>query len=67
MVAIVQAGSNACRVQEKVGKCGMMNQQMTDLEDQSANYLRQIMDLESEVKMSNTLQRTVTQLQEQRC
>jgi DNA repair exonuclease SbcCD ATPase subunit len=43
----------------------MMNQQMTDLEDQSANYLRQIMDLESEVKKSNTLQRTVTQLQEQ--
>jgi DNA repair exonuclease SbcCD ATPase subunit len=50
---------------KKLESVGMMNQQMTDLEDQSANYLRQIMDLESEVKKSNTLQRTVTQLQEQ--
>ena len=32
---------------------GAINQQMTDLEDQAANYLRQIMELENEVKKSN--------------
>ena len=40
-------------------KIGAMNQQMTDLEDQAANYLRQIMDLESEVKKSTSLLRSV--------
>jgi len=36
---------------------------MTDLEDQAAGYLRQIMDLESEVKKTATLQRQVDSLQ----
>merc|ERR1719343_1517392 len=36
---------------------------MTDLEDQAAGYLRQIMDLESEVKKTNTLQRQVDSIQ----
>jgi len=44
---------------------GAMNQQMTDLEDQSANYLRQIMELETQVKKVNSLQKQVTALEEQ--
>jgi protein HOOK3 len=36
---------------------------MTDLEDQAAGYLRQIMDLESEVKKTATLTRQVDSLQ----
>merc|ERR1711957_53613 len=32
---------------KKLEDVGAMNQQMTDLEDQSANYLKQIMDLET--------------------
>lgn len=47
---------------KKLESVGAMNQQMTDLEDQSANYLRQIMDLESEVKKSTSLQRTIDDL-----
>jgi len=44
---------------KKLESVGAMNQQMTDLEDQAANYLRQIMDLESEVKKSASLQRII--------
>jgi hypothetical protein len=62
---LYKAEATLVAYKKKLESVGMMNQQMTDLEDQSANYLRQIMDLESEVKKSNTLQRTVTQLQEQ--
>lgn len=39
------------------------NQQKTDLEDQAAGYLRQIMDLEAEVKKTTTLTRQVETLQ----
>eukprot|EP00527_Entomoneis_sp_CCMP2396_P001880 CAMPEP_0198155244 /NCGR_PEP_ID=MMETSP1443-20131203/69036_1 /TAXON_ID=186043 /ORGANISM="Entomoneis sp., Strain CCMP2396" /LENGTH=584 /DNA_ID=CAMNT_0043821987 /DNA_START=119 /DNA_END=1873 /DNA_ORIENTATION=- len=44
---------------------GEMNQQMSDLEDQSANYLRQIMELETQVKKSNALTKQVHELEEQ--
>ncbi|CAB9521683.1 Protein Hook [Seminavis robusta] len=47
---------------KKLESVGAMNQQMTDLEDQAANYLRQIMDLESEVKKSATLQKGIDEL-----
>lgn len=47
---------------KKLESVGAMNQQMTDLEDQAANYLRQIMDLETEVKKSTSLQRTIDNL-----
>jgi len=49
---------------KKLEAVGGMNQQMTDLEDQAANYLRQIMELEAEVKKSNALQKSNTDLQE---
>jgi len=48
---------------KKLEGVGVMNQQMTDLEDQAAGYLRQIMDLESEVKKTATLQRQVDSIQ----
>jgi len=38
---------------------GVMNQQMTDLEDQAAGYLRQIMDLEMETKKVPELQKNL--------
>ena len=47
---------------KKLESVGAMNQQMTDLEDQAANYLRQIMDLETEVKKSASLQKTIDNL-----
>jgi len=40
-----------------------MNQQMTELEDQSAKYLSQIMELEADAKKVPGLQRTVNELQ----
>ena len=43
---------------------GAINQQMTDLEDQAANYLRQIMELETQVKKSTALQKQVQELEE---
>ncbi|KAL7574836.1 hypothetical protein ACA910_010674 [Epithemia clementina (nom. ined.)] len=43
---------------------GAINQQMTDLEDQAANYLRQIMELETQVKKSAALQKQVHELEE---
>lgn len=47
---------------KKLESVGAMNQQMTDLEDQAANYLRQIMDLENEVKKGSNLQKTIDSL-----
>jgi myosin heavy subunit len=60
-----KAEATVVAYKKKLESVGVMNQQMTELEDQAANYLRQIMDLESEVKKSAALQKTVTQLQEQ--
>ena len=48
---------------KRMESVGVMNQQMTDLEDQAANYLQQIMELESQVKKSASLQRSVQDLQ----
>lgn len=49
---------------KKLENVGGMNQQMTDLEDQAANYLRQIMELEAEVKKSKSLSKENAELQE---
>jgi DNA repair exonuclease SbcCD ATPase subunit len=62
---LYKAEATVVAYKKKLESVGMMSQQMSELEDQSANYLRQIMDLESEVKKSNALQKLVTQLQEQ--
>jgi len=58
-----KAEATVLAYRKKLEGVGIMNQQMTDLEDQSAKYLRQIMDLESEVKKTTTLTRQVDQLQ----
>ena len=47
---------------KKLEDVGAMNQQMTDLEDQSANYLKQIMDLEMETKKVPELLKSVDEL-----
>mmetsp|Transcript_5479 Transcript_5479/g.8450 ORF Transcript_5479/g.8450 Transcript_5479/m.8450 type:complete len:602 (+) Transcript_5479:213-2018(+) len=49
----------------KLEGVGVMNQQMTDLEDQAATYLRQIVDLESENKKLPALQKNLDDLQAQ--
>lgn len=58
-----KAEATVMAYKKKLEGVGVMNQQMTDLEDQAAGYLRQIMDLEAEVKKTNTLQRQVDSLQ----
>jgi protein HOOK3 len=58
-----KAEATVMAYKRKLEGVGVMNQQMTDLEDQAAGYLRQIMDLESEVKKTATLQKQVDALQ----
>jgi septal ring factor EnvC (AmiA/AmiB activator) len=58
-----KAEATVLAYKKKLDGVGVMNQQMTDLEDQAAGYLRQIMDLESEVKKTANLQRQVDSLQ----
>jgi protein HOOK3 len=58
-----KAEATVMAYKRKLEGVGVMNQQMTDLEDQAAGYLRQIMDLESEVKKTTTLQKQVDTLQ----
>lgn len=57
-----RAEATVLAYKKKLDGVGVMNQQMTDLEDQAAGYLRQIMDLESEVKKTATLQRQIDSL-----
>jgi len=59
-----KAEATVVAYKKKLEGAGMVNQQMTELEDQAAGYLRQIMDLENQVKKSNALQKSVTSLQE---
>lgn len=60
-----KAEATVIAYKKKLEGVGVMNQQMTDLEDQAAGYLRQIMDLEAEVKKTATLTRQVESLQKQ--
>jgi len=57
-----KAEATVLAYKRKLEGVGVMNQQMTDLEDQAAGYLRQIMDLEAEVKKTQTLQKQVDSL-----
>lgn len=59
-----KAEATVIAYKKKLEGVGVINQQMTDLEDQAAGYLRQIMDLESEVKKTTTLQKQVDSLQQ---
>lgn len=60
-----KAEATVIAYRKKLEGVGVMNQQMTDLEDQSAAYLRQIMDLESETKKVPELQKNVEELRRQ--
>eukprot|EP00980_Cylindrotheca_fusiformis_P028755 scaffold22642_cov134-Cylindrotheca_fusiformis.AAC.10 len=60
-----KAEATVIAYKKKFESVGVINQQMTDLEDQAAGYLRQIMDLEAEVKKTATLTRQVDSLQRQ--
>jgi protein HOOK3 len=42
-----------------------MNQQMSDLEDQAASYLKQIVELENEAKKIPTMQKTIDEFRDQ--
>jgi protein HOOK3 len=52
-----KAEATVVAYRKKLEGVGVMNQQMTDLEDQSAKYLGQIMDLEMETKKVPELQK----------
>lgn len=58
-----KAEATVLAYRRKLEGMGAMNQQMLDMEDQSANYLRQIMELENEVKKVPGLQKSVEEIQ----
>lgn len=59
-----KAEATLAAYKKKLDSAGATTQQMAELEDQASNYLRQIMELENEVKKSAGLQKTVTELQD---
>lgn len=59
-----KAEATVMAYKKRLESMGAMNQQMTDLEDQAANYLRQIMELEAQVKKSNALQKQLQEMEE---
>jgi protein HOOK3 len=61
---LYKAEATVVAYKKKLEGIGMMNQQMEDLEGQAEKYLRQIMTLESEVKKSAALQKTVSAQEE---
>ena len=60
-----KAEATVSSYRKKLEGVGAINQQMTDLEDQAASYLRQIVELEAETKKIPGLQSTIEQLQTQ--
>ncbi len=60
-----RAEATVVAYKRKLESVGLMNQQMTDLEDQAQSYLRQIMDLEDKVKRTHTMQKNIEDLQKQ--
>ena len=62
---LYKAEATVVAYKKKLDSVGVMNQQMTELEDQASSYLRQIMELENEVKRSTALQKRVQELQDE--
>lgn len=60
-----KAEATVLSYRKKLESVGVISEQMSALEDQSASYLRQIMDLEASVKKIPALQKTVDDLQSQ--
>jgi len=59
-----KAEATVVAYRRKLEGVGVMNQQMTDLEDQAASYLKQIVDLENDVKKVPSMQKTIDDLRE---
>ena len=57
-----KAEATVVAYRKKLEGVGVMNQQMTDLEDQSAKYLSQIMELEMETKKVPELQKNLEEV-----
>eukprot|EP00546_Thalassionema_frauenfeldii_P006933 CAMPEP_0178920830 /NCGR_PEP_ID=MMETSP0786-20121207/15218_1 /TAXON_ID=186022 /ORGANISM="Thalassionema frauenfeldii, Strain CCMP 1798" /LENGTH=600 /DNA_ID=CAMNT_0020594931 /DNA_START=58 /DNA_END=1860 /DNA_ORIENTATION=+ len=57
-----KAEATVVAYRKKLEGVGVMNQQMTDLEDQAASYLQQIVDLENDVKKVPSMQKTIDEL-----
>ena len=57
-----KAEATVAAYRKKLEGAGVMSLQMADLEDQAADYLRQIMDLENDVKALPGLQKKITEL-----
>mmetsp|Transcript_7294 Transcript_7294/g.8328 ORF Transcript_7294/g.8328 Transcript_7294/m.8328 type:complete len:627 (-) Transcript_7294:172-2052(-) len=57
-----KAEATVVAYRKKLEGVGVMNQQMTDLEDQSAKYLGKIMDLEMETKKVPDLQKNLDEV-----
>mmetsp|Transcript_18416 Transcript_18416/g.37335 ORF Transcript_18416/g.37335 Transcript_18416/m.37335 type:complete len:611 (-) Transcript_18416:72-1904(-) len=62
---LVKAEATVVAYRRKLEGVGVMSQQMNELEDQSEKYLRQIMELESDVKKLPGLQKDLEELQNQ--
>jgi len=60
-----KAEASVLTYRKKLESVGVMNMQMQELEDQSATYLRQIVDLENSVKTIPSLQKKIADLTEQ--
>lgn len=61
---LVKAEATAMAYKKRLEDMGQKNQQMTDLEEQTSKYVRQIMELEAEQKKIPGLQKTIAELQE---
>merc|ERR1712071_481192 len=59
-----KAEATVAAYRKKLEGAGVMSLQMQHLEDQAADYLRQIMDLENDVKTLPGLQKKITELNE---
>lgn len=57
-----KAEATVAAYRKKLEGAGVMSLQMADLEDQAADYLRQIMDLENDVKAMPGLQKKISDL-----
>ena len=60
-----KAEATVVSYRKKLEGVGVMNQQVADLENQAASYLRQIMDLEAENKKIPSLEAKILELQSQ--
>jgi protein HOOK3 len=63
-VQLVKTEATLNAYKKKLESQGMMNQATRDLEDQAAQYIKQIVELEAQVKKASSLSKTVSELQD---